>query len=188
MKFIHAPHDPWQTRLGEDGPISHPQAYDHALLTLEQWHAVRDTWPSKLATGVIVPNTLDITVLAPDLPRLQLVALQFPKWIDGRAYSQARVLRSRLRFGGKNGGEVRAVGEVLVDMAPLLARCGFDTAKLRADQNIEAAQRALTYFVGHYQGDTAQPQPAFARDLGNELAQQRARREEEAAQFAGQGI
>jgi len=184
MQFIRTQHDLWHTRLGEDGPVSHPQPYGHALLTLEQWHAVRDTWPAHFATGVILPNTADVAQLADDLPRLKLIALEFPKWVDGRAYSQARVLRTRHRYTG----EVRAIGEVLVDMVPLLARCGFDAAKLRADQNLESAQRALDFFAGHYQGDTVQPQPAFARDLGQELAHHQARRSEEAAQFAGHGI
>ena len=167
MQFIRTQHDLWHTRVGEDGPLAHPQPYGHALLTLEQWHAVRDTWPTHFATGVILPNTADVAQLAADLPRLKLIALEFPKWVDGRAYSQARVLRTRHRFEG----EVRAVGEVLVDMVPLLARCGFDTAKLRADQNLESAQRALSHFDGlgqftgmaHYQGDVLQPKPHFAR-------------------------
>ena len=64
----------------------------------------------------------------------------FPKWADGRAYSQARLLRARYRFAG----EIRATGEVLVDMLPLLARTGFDAVALRADQSQEFAERALS--------------------------------------------
>ncbi len=173
MQFIRTQQDLWHTRVGEDGPIPHPQPYGHALLTLEQWHAVRDTWPAHFATGVILPNTADVAQIAADLPRLKIVALEFPKWVDGRAYSQARVLRARYRFDG----EVRAIGEVLVDMVPLLARCGFDAVKLRADQNVESAERALSHFEGlaqfsglaqgmaHYQGDVLQPKPHFARIL-----------------------
>lgn len=159
MKFIDTPHDPWHTAGGEDGPIQHPAPRPNRLLTLEQWHAVRETWPAGLATGVIVPNTIDIETLAPDLARLALVVLQFPKWIDGRAYTQARLLRARYRFRG----EVRATGDVLVDMLPLLQRTGFDAAVLRHDQKLESARRALGFFAGHYQGDTRQPQPIFGR-------------------------
>jgi uncharacterized protein (DUF934 family) len=180
MKFINAHRDHWQHAAGEDGPQPHPPAREHSLLSLEQWHAVRDTWPAGLATGVTVPNSVDIETLAADLPRLALVALQFPKWVDGRAYSQARLLRVRWRFGG----EIRATGDVLVDMVPLLARTGFDAAQLRPDQKLEAAERALGYFAGHYQGDVLQPLPAFARDLPNELAQANAN----ADNFSGQGI
>lgn len=159
MKFIDTHHDSWHRVAGEDGPVSHPAAAANLLLTLEQWHAVRDTWPAALAVGVQLPNDFDVEALAADLPRLALIALDFPKWVDGRAYTQARLLRSRLRFAG----EIRAVGEVLVDMVPLLARNGFDTALLRADQSLAAAERSLSFFPAHYQGDAASPKPWFAK-------------------------
>ena len=161
MKFIDKAQDPWHAAAGEDGPRPHPVPASHTLLTLEQWHAVRDTWPAGLPTGVIVPNDIDIETLEADLPRLSLIVLQFPKWVDGRAYSQARLLRSRYRFAG----EVRAMGEVLVDMMPLLARTGFDAVALRGDQKRDSAERALHFFEqGHYQGDLLQSQPLFARE------------------------
>jgi uncharacterized protein (DUF934 family) len=112
-----------------------------------------------MPVGVVVANTVDVEILADDLPRWSLVALQFPKWTDGRAYSQARLLRARLRYTG----EVRATGEVLVDMLPLLQRSGFDAVLMRPDQKRDAARRALRYFAGHYQGDVVQPRPLFAR-------------------------
>jgi uncharacterized protein (DUF934 family) len=159
MKFI-AIHDPhWQHVVGEDGPMPHPDPAPNLLLSLEQWHAVGEHWPAGLRTGIELSNDFDIALLAADLPRLHLVVLQFPKWVDGRAYSQARLLRSRYRFGG----EVRARGEVLVDMLPLLARTGFDAVQLRADQSQPAAERALSFFPAHYQGDVAATQPVFAR-------------------------
>ena len=158
MKFIDSHHDLWRGAGGEDGPQPHPPVRAHTLLTLEQWHAVRNTWPAGVPAGVIVPNTTDIETLAADLPRLRLVQLHFPKWVDGRAYSQARLLRSRYRFTG----EVRATGEVLVDMLPLLARTGFDAVHLRAGESVEAAQRALTFFPAHYQGDVMATKPHFA--------------------------
>jgi len=181
MKFIDSHHDLWRGAGGEDGPQPHPPVRANTLLTLEQWHAVRNTWPAGVPAGVIVPNTTDVETLAADLPRLSLVQLHFPKWVDGRAYSQARLLRVRYRYAK----EVRATGDVLVDMLPMLQRTGFDAVQLRHDQQIEAAQRALGYFAGHYQGDVPQPKPAFARDLGAELA---AKRQADAEQFAGQGI
>jgi uncharacterized protein (DUF934 family) len=184
MRFIDTRNDRWHRVEGEDGPIPHPDPQADRLLTLEQWHAVRDTWPRGLITGVVLPNTLDVDTLAEDLrgpnARLSLAVLQFPKWTDGRAYTQARVMRVRHQFDG----EVRAVGEVLVDMLPLLQRTGFDAVLLRRDQSVEAAVRALGFFPGHYQGDVQQPRPAFARDLGSETAAPR----EGSELFAGQGI
>jgi uncharacterized protein (DUF934 family) len=159
MKFIDPHHDHWHTAAGEDGPMPTPDPCAKRLLTLEQWHAVREHWPQDVRAGVAVPNDSDIETLEPDLARLALIALQFPKWVDGRAYSQARLLSSRLRYGG----EVRATGEVLVDMLPLLHRTGFTAVQLRADQSLESGQRALRFFADHYQGDVHETQPLFAR-------------------------
>lgn len=155
MKFITTALDAWQP--APDDATAEPAA--HRLFTLEQWQAVRDAWPSDLPAGVRVPNTVDVETLEDDLPRLALVALEFPKWVDGRAYSQARTLRARLQYAG----EVRAVGDVVVDMMPLLARTGFDAAALRAGQNQRHAERALGFFTEYYQGDVREPRPLFAR-------------------------
>jgi uncharacterized protein (DUF934 family) len=110
--------------------------------------------------ALTLANDADVEALADQIAQADVVALQFPKWVDGRAYSQAALLRRRLGFKG----EIRAVGEVLVDMLPLLQRTGFSAVQLRADQSVEAAQRALGFFEqGHYQGDVRQTQPWFAR-------------------------
>ena len=159
MRFIDPKTDRWRTVSGDDGPLVTITPAPHRLLTLSQWNGVKSQWPADLLVGVIFPNDADIEDLADDLPRLALVALEFPKWVDGRAYSQARLLRARYRYAG----EVRATGEVLVDMLPLLKRTGFDAAALRGDQSLEAAERALRFFPGHYQGDTVEPRPLFAR-------------------------
>ncbi|MDE2401882.1 MAG: DUF934 domain-containing protein [Burkholderiales bacterium] len=159
LQFIDLRQDPWRKLQGEDGPISHPVPAAKLLLSLAQWHAVRGTWPEGLPVGVHVTNDSDIAALAEDLPRLALVALHFPTWVDGRAYSQAHLLRSRYRYKGA----LRATGEVLVDMVPMLARTGFSEAALRADQDVADAQRALNFFPAFYQGDVAQTAPWFAR-------------------------
>lgn len=109
---------------------------------------------------LVLANDVDVETIAADLDRYASIALVFPQWTDGRAYSQARLLRVRWRFRG----EIRATGEVLADMAPLLARCGFDAAQLRGDQSQEVAERALGFFGdGHYQGDVLEPLPRFRR-------------------------
>jgi len=164
MKFIDSHHDRWHLAAGEDGPLPHPSPADQLLLTLEQWHAVRSHWSEQVTAGkrlgLQLSNDADVEALKPDLARLALIALSFPKWTDGRAYTQARLLRARLGFQG----EIRATGEVLVDMLPLLQRTGFDAVQLRADQRVDAAQRALGFFAAHYQGDVREPRPAFRRE------------------------
>ncbi|ALT79874.1 DUF934 domain-containing protein [Paucibacter sp. KCTC 42545] len=161
MKFIDSHHPEWHRVVGEDGPKPDPDPAPNLLLTLEQWHAVRDHWPAGLPTGIELSNDFDVETLAADLPRLSLIVLNFPKWVDGRAYSQAHLLRARYRFAG----ELRAAGEVLVDMLPLLARTGFTAVQLRAGESVEAAQRALDFFPAHYQGDVDVTQPVFARKV-----------------------
>ena len=166
LKFIDPAKDPWHALGGEDGPAACINPVPHLLLNLIQWHAFRAQWPQGMPVGVQLDNDADVREIAQDLPHLSLIALSFPKWVDGRAYSQAHTLRARYRYQG----ELRATGEVLVDMVPLLARTGFDAARLRADQSIEAAHQALGFFPGHYQGGVDDPLPLFAKPEGTAQA------------------
>ncbi len=109
---------------------------------------------------LVLANDASVASIAADLGRVASVALVFPKWTDGRAYSQARLLRARHRFAG----EIRATGDVIADMMPMLVRCGFDAVQLRAGQSQAVAERALAFFPqGHYQGDVHERLPRFAR-------------------------
>jgi uncharacterized protein (DUF934 family) len=89
------------------------------------------------------------------------IDLYFPKFTDGRAFSQAFLLSRRLGFKG----EIRATGDVLVDQLAQMKRSGFTSAVLRADQPLDVAQRVLAdypgYDVGAYQGDAVQASPHF---------------------------
>ena len=87
------------------------------------------------------------------------IDLQFPKFTDGRAFSQAVMLRRRLGFKG----EIRATGDVLVDQLVQMRRSGFDSAVLRADQDVAVAERQLTRFAAFYQGDANETAPHFQR-------------------------
>ena len=173
IRFIEARNDTWRTLGGEDGPAAYTDPAPHRLLVPEQWRAFRSRWPQGMPVGLDLANDADIAQVADDLPRLALVRLHFPKWVDGRAYSQAHLLRSRYRFTG----EIRASGDVLVDMMPLLVRTGFDAVVMRADQSTEAAYRALGFFPGYYQGDAADPLPLFAKPTGTAEALVRAQDE-----------
>lgn len=159
MKFITRQTDPWHTESGEDGPIVTLTPHPHSLLSLHQWHGVRSHWPNDMPVAVSLSNDVDVNDIVNDLPRINMVALHFPKWVDGRAYSQARLLRTRHRYTG----EIRATGDVVVDMMPLLHRTGFSAVVLRGDQVQASAQRALSFFGGHYQGDVHDNVPRFAR-------------------------
>lgn len=162
MKFIDAASNRWHEVTADDALVPVPTPCAECLLSTAQWQAVRTTWPRDIPVGIVLANDVDVETIGRDVASFAIVALQFPKWTDGRAYSQARLLRSRYRYTG----ELRATGEVLVDMLPLLARTGFDAVVLRADQSRAVAERALAMFpAGHYQGDTLARQPHFRRRL-----------------------
>ncbi len=110
------------------------------------------------AQALVLGNTENVLARANHIHRHAQIVLQFPKWTDGRAYSQAVLLRGRLHYAG----EICGTGEVLADMLPLLRRCGFDAVQLRADQKLETAQRALGYFDTHYQTLPGAGRPALA--------------------------
>jgi len=96
--------------------------------------------------GVLLENTEDPRLLALDFDKLALIAVNFPKFTDGRGYSIARLLR---RLGWK--GELRAVGDVLRDQLFYMTRCGFDAFALRADQDAQVALTAFSDFTAPYQ-------------------------------------
>ena len=99
------------------------------------------------ATGVLWPNNRSVTELAPQLDRLALVTLVFPSFKDGRAYSQARLLRERYRFRG----ELRATGQILRDQFLFLYRVGFDAFDVTKTADAQAFANALGRFSAFYQ-------------------------------------
>ncbi len=106
---------------------------------------------SGLESGLDIANDQDVQGLS--LAGVERINLHFPKFTDGRAFSQAFLLRKRLGFQG----EIRATGDVLIDQLPQMQRSGFDVAALRADQSLALAQQVLAVYPGHrvgkYQGD-----------------------------------
>ena len=109
------------------------------------------------------PNILelanDVDPREVSLEGIKRIDLQFPKFTDGRAFSQAHLLRRRLGFKG----EIRATGDVLVDLLQLMERSGFTAAVLRADQDLTVAQRQLSRFGAFYQGDAVNHPPHFLK-------------------------
>ncbi|MEK6242895.1 MAG: DUF934 domain-containing protein [Pseudomonadota bacterium] len=90
------------------------------------------------------------------------IAVNFPKFGDGRGYSIARLLRER--YGYK--GELRAVGVVARDHLHAMAQCGFDAFQLREGEDPQEALKAFGDFSEQYQATTAQPVPLFRRRVG----------------------
>jgi len=99
-----------------------------------------------------------LTVSLQGVARIELV---FPKFTDGRAYSQAFMLRRRCGFQG----DLRATGDVLIDQLAQMQRSGFSSAVLRADQNLAHGEKLLHHFPAFYQGDAVTAAPLFARTV-----------------------
>ena len=99
-------------------------------------------------------DPLAIEVCLADIERIDL---HFPKFTDGRAYSQAFLLRRRLGFTG----DIRATGDVLIDQLVQMERTGFSSAVLKEGVDASAAQRQFDRFPRFYQGDAVQTAPHF---------------------------
>ncbi|MGJ7456927.1 DUF934 domain-containing protein [Halomonas sp. RA08-2] len=127
-----------------------------AIVPLADW---LEAAPSDRLAPWLPADTELTDELAARLAEAPLIAIDFPKFTDGRGYSLARLLRERHGFCG----EIRAVGDVLVDQLYFMTRCGFDGLSLREDQWLEDAQRALGAFSRAYQPAVDQPEPLFRR-------------------------
>ena len=115
-----------------------------------------------------IANDADIAELAQSgaFDGVTRIELSFPKFTDGRAYSQAVLLRRRYKFGG----DLRATGEVLIDLLVHMQRSGFTSVVLAEGVNPEAAERQFARYDAFYQGDVLEPRPLFARDPARDLA------------------
>ncbi len=121
------------------------------IITAQEHQAAAKTGVLELAND-LDPRTLDLTGVT-------RIDLQFPASTDGRAYSQAFLLRRRLGFAG----ELRATGDVLIDQLVQMKRTGFDVAVLKEGVDASAAQRQLERYADFYQGSAVDTQPHFAK-------------------------
>ena len=100
----------------------------------------------------------DADAHAVDIQTLDGITLHFPKFSDGRAFSQAVILRRR-----GFAGDIRAQGDVLIDQLVQMQRCGFSSALLRADQDAAHGHHLMAHYSGFYQGDIRPTAPHFAQ-------------------------
>ncbi|GAB3649907.1 DUF934 domain-containing protein [Ramlibacter alkalitolerans] len=106
---------------------------------------------------LVVANDADVAELP--LEGVDRIELHFPKFSDGRAFSQAYLLRRRRKFTG----DIRATGDVLIDQLVQMQRTGFSSAVLKEGKDIADAQRQFDRYAAFYQADVVTPQPLFAR-------------------------
>ena len=126
---------------------------DH-IKTLEQWQAL----PGKAGTAVQLEHDQPPAPLLGHLGAIQLVAIHFSNFMDGRGFSYARELRE-----GGYTGELRATGSFLPDQLHYLKRCGFDSFEFSDEIRIEDIHSQLNLFDEHYQGACDEPKPLFRR-------------------------
>ena len=127
-------------------------------VSLSRWLAERETLRGLKHVGIRVAANEDLEVILEDLDYLQVIALDFPKFADGRNYSKARLLRERYGFDG----ELRATGDILRDQLFYLERCGFNAFEL-AEGDAERALLGFQDFSVTYQTAADGTLPVYLR-------------------------
>lgn len=157
--------DDWHVvRLNEgDAPENTVVPEGKVIVPLKVWQAQHDTLRSRKELGVWFasderPETLKDLLKENSAP-FQIIAVDFPKFADGRGYSIAYNLRARLGYTG----ELRAIGDVLRDQLFYMQRVGFNAFSVRADKDIHDALKGLTDFSEKYQTSWDEKNPLFRR-------------------------
>ena len=155
--------DSWQTLVLNEGETAESVALPagDVIFPLAVWQARKTEIVScHKRIGLLLQPDDRVEDVAGDLEYFIVIAVNFPKFVDGRGYSTASLLRQRYHYQG----ELRAVGDVLHDQLFFMKRVGFDSFALKDGKNAEyALAAAFTVFGDAYQGATSQLQPAFRR-------------------------
>ena len=150
--------DRW-TLLREAASLADAPAETAIIVSLALWRTNREALLARREVGVWLKPDDDPDALAADVGALPLIAIEFPKFTDGRGYSTAQILRQKYGFAD----ELRAIGDVLRDQLYYMQQCGFNAFAMRSDRSLEDALRALGDFSEGYQASVRQPMPLFRR-------------------------
>lgn len=129
------------------------------IIPFNDWFKATEKYDLLALRAIWLDNETDVQILEPLLDQIELIALHFPKFTDGRAYSQAVELRTQLKWRG----ELRAFGDVLRDQLTHMHRCGFNSFAVREDKDILDAVKGLTGISTRYSGSAIEPEPLFRR-------------------------
>lgn len=154
--------DAWQVLKLAEGESAETVALPGTptLLPLAAWLARKaEILAGQSATGLWLDSHEGAEAIAGDLAHFSVIAINFPKFTDGRGYSIARLLRERYGFKG----EIRAIGDVLQDQLFPMKRVGFNAYALPEGKNLDKALASLRVFSETYQAAVDQPQPLFRR-------------------------
>jgi uncharacterized protein (DUF934 family) len=153
--------------LDADAPESVEVPAGKIIVPLTVWQAQRDTLMKRAGShgeiGIWFASDEQAHTVKDELDNFALIAIDFPKFSDGRGYSIAFNLRKRLGYTG----ELRAIGDVLRDQLFQMQRCGFNAYATRQDRSIHDALKGLTVFSETYQGSVDQALPLFRRHQRN---------------------
>lgn len=136
--------DAWLS-IADDAPLPEDRP---VVMSYARWQAGKEQLAGRNAPlGIRLPNNVDVLEFGPEAGRFGLIVLEFPKFSDGRAYSQARLLRERFGFTG----ELRATGHVLQDQLWHMQRCGIDAFEIAREDAAQAFATAMRSFSHVYQ-------------------------------------
>ena len=148
-----------------DSTDATPEYGPNTVVPLATFLALDETQAMAIRAVWISPDD-DFEPAVPRLQELDMIAVDFPVFRDGRGYSIAKLLRTR--YGWK--GELRAIGDVLRDQLNYMRRCGFDAFAVRADKDIEGALKSFSFYTVTYQAGVDDPMPLFRRRAAHEPA------------------
>lgn len=151
--------DTWR-HLSDDESAADGEA---VTISFKRWQAEGERWHEHGGPlGLRLPNDVAPATIAPALERFALIVLNFPRFVDGRAYSQARLLRDRFGFRG----ELRAAGNVLRDQLLFMGRCGFDSFEVDGERaSAEEWPKAFGEFDLFYQPANDRQEPILWQRL-----------------------
>ena len=109
--------------------------------------------------GVWVDGHEEVEEFANSIAAVPVIAINFPKFVDGRGFSMARLLRERFGYIG----EIRAIGQFIRDQLYMMQRCGFNAFQFDSEIDLAAASKSLSDFSDSYQVAADQPEPLFKR-------------------------
>lgn len=165
-QVLRAPELPEGVQAEAEEFAALPVPAGKVIVPVALWNAQRDSLLARAANGEIgvwIASDERPEPLKDDLAQFGVVAIDFPKFTDGRGYSIAYNLRTRLGWSG----ELRAIGDVLRDQLFSLQRVGFDAFAVRADRDIHDALKGLSDFSETYQASVDQKVPLFRRQTRN---------------------
>lgn len=169
IKNRHIVNDDWEVlHLSEEDTPDSVQVPDGKIVVpLQVWLHQKINLGMRSQIGIWLSSHEQAKDIGAEPNRFALIAIDFPKFADGRGYSIAYNLRTRLGYTG----ELRAMGDVLRDQLFYMQRVGFNSFAVRADKNIHDAIKGLTDFTEKYQGSVDETTPLFGRAQRESLSQ-----------------